>query len=157
MNDLPFSASSSPLHEGRLHLDIDDAVHGHVSIHAPTWGATRCPFSTAYSASGFNPRPHMGGDMPWRLATSATSVSIHAPTWGATGLAYGSMGNEPVSIHAPTWGATTSPQVRDFIVHVSIHAPTWGATLFLLTLLRFWQFQSTPPHGGRPTSWSLEI
>ena len=55
-----------------------------VSIHAPTWGATK------YAIAKY----------------AEASVSIHAPTWGAT---YNTPANQMarfVSIHAPTWGAT---------------------------------------------------
>ena len=55
-----------------------------VSIHAPTWGATR-------------------RDYPSRLNEQ---VSIHAPTWGATLDNAFHNAFAIVSIHAPTWGAT---------------------------------------------------
>ncbi len=58
---------------------------GHVSIHAPAWGAT--PSTTAWTKWGacFNPRTRVGCDRH------------HHPTKGNTGM---------VSIHAPAWGAT---------------------------------------------------
>ena len=122
-----------------------------VSIHAPTWGATRI----------------------WQWQTMTDQVSIHAPTWGATSQAATTPQTIQVSIHAPTWGATPvifhgyfNPSVfqstlphgerqnplekssirsqfqstlphgerlglppdSDFPRSVSIHAPTWGAT-----------------------------
>ena len=55
-----------------------------VSIHAPTWGATRI---------------HKPGISVW-------GVSIHAPTWGATASGRVVPVLQGVSIHAPTWGAT---------------------------------------------------
>ncbi len=120
----------------RTHVGCDrSARHGvydpDVSIHAPTWGATRFFF----------------------IIPRHQPVSIHAPTWGATAglITGGALIN--VSIHAPTWGATlkfsasalsalfqsTHPRgvrrarVNDNIagVGVSIHAPTWGATALL--------------------------
>ena len=45
------------------YASLQQAKNGHVSIHAPTWGATE------YG----------------RIATQVLTVSIHAPTWGATG------------------------------------------------------------------------
>ena len=76
-----------------------------VSIHAPTWGATRisliliptmwfqstrprgarraCSISSA-RVPRFNPRAHVGRDRKRQLKSSARRVSIHAPTWGAT-------------------------------------------------------------------------
>ena len=38
---------------------------------------------------------------------------------------------------------------------VSIHAPAWGATEHSIVYTICSMFQSTPPHGGRPTSPSL--
>ena len=35
---------------------------------------------------GFNPRPHMGGDLHIDDFILVVKVSIHAPTWGATRL-----------------------------------------------------------------------
>ena len=107
---------------------VTEGVGTCISIHAPTWGATKVV------------RGHMGS--PY--------ISIHAPTWGATffiytfasstvfqsthprGVRRGGRGGrgkvEGISIHAPTWGATPQHQ---YIIHhakISIHAPTWGAT-----------------------------
>ena len=71
-------------HVGRDLDLVQGIVLGHVSIHAPTWGAT-C-----------RERDHR----------AATVVSIHAPTWGATGTFTHGTDAFYVSIHAPTWGAT---------------------------------------------------
>ena len=103
-----------------------------ISIHAPTWGATKAK------------TPKVG----------ETLISIHAPTWGATKSAVCTFLLAGISIHAPTWGATCyrvhgrwqeenfnprsymrsdlqyvpKPKAAELI---SIHAPTWGATLHL--------------------------
>ena len=55
-----------------------------ISIHAPTWGATR----------------------PFYRPCRCCGISIHAPTWGATGLRHNGLQPARISIHAPTWGAT---------------------------------------------------
>ena len=55
-----------------------------VSIHAPTWGATTFVRFSCSRLWRFNPRPHMGGDLPGLRDDIKTIVSIHAPTWGAT-------------------------------------------------------------------------
>ena len=55
-----------------------------VSIHAPSWGATR--------------------HAPLRRLCSL--VSIHAPSWGATLRSIKDKLGLKVSIHAPSWGAT---------------------------------------------------
>ncbi len=122
-----------------------------ISIHAPTWGATRKIL----------------------FGLQHRIISIHAPTWGATSILMNSWlaqlkfqstllheerlfllvlkpKSEKISIHAPTWGATPilgttschllfqstllheerrfKPQVRSCVQKISIHAPTWGAT-----------------------------
>ena len=120
-----------------------------ISIHAPTWGATSLPQAFARSLSfqsthphgvrlkvtinviwrlTFNPRTHMGCDMPHRLPERAGTyfnprthmgcdvgwsvkctliiISIHAPTWGATFVGVRATTPPIISIHAPTWGAT---------------------------------------------------
>ena len=101
---------------------------GLISIHAPTWGATREPC----------------------LWTEHAPISIHAPTWGATVEPGLNGGFWVISIHAPTWGATIlrvsresgklfqsthprgvrllRPVVFQPALAISIHAPTWGAT-----------------------------
>ena len=55
-----------------------------VSIHAPTWGATRKKDGFEAGDCGFNPRTHMGCDYGDTYKRVGTIVSIHAPTWGAT-------------------------------------------------------------------------
>ena len=55
-----------------------------VSIHAPTWGATYRVIYLIPIHLGFNPRPHMGGDLVDGQRLVGDVVSIHAPTWGAT-------------------------------------------------------------------------
>ena len=122
-----------------------------VSIHAPTWGATvflQC-------------RNH-----PFH-------VSIHAPTWGATFVGTGHPS-------ASKFQSTHPHGVRRFLsllyrplqgfnprthmgcdaacekgvgeAGVSIHAPTWGATCLMLIADAGESFQSTHPHGVRPSS-----
>ncbi len=142
-----------------------------VSIHAPTWGATRLV----------------------KIPSSGTKVSIHAPTWGATAVAVadyldqlmfqstlprgerltaarivsifsefqstlprGERQNEV--LHTPE---TTGFNPRSHVgsdwwlvaVHkdelVSIHAPTWGATKTKNKKTRKVEFQSTLPRGER--------
>ena len=144
---------STPPHGGRPQVGgALDAVD-EVSIHAPAWGAT------SSAAAG-----HEHG----------TQVSIHAPAWGATSLVTHLHPIDRVSIHAPAWGATDRggggwlchrgfnprPRVGGDPVRaeqsrsriVSIHAPAWGATRSIPPEMSGWGvFQSTPPHGGRPS------
>ena len=65
-----------------------------VSIHAPTWGAT-IPYDVLrLLKSCFNPRAHVGRDLPEQRTFAGLPVSIHAPTWGAT-RGYNLPANEP--------------------------------------------------------------
>ena len=99
-----------------------------VSIHAPTWGATKPP-------------------LPFGIAQK---VSIHAPTWGATLLLLSlrlhftcfnprtHMGCDYGYADVPHRFLCFNPRTHmgcDIVIHlinhtliVSIHAPTWGAT-----------------------------
>ena len=80
------------------------------------------------------------------------NVSIHAPAWGATLKRYEKIWSILVSIHAPAWGATV---YEDGVIHdndVSIHAPAWGATHTTEHSSVATEFQSTRPHGARPTT-----
>ena len=56
-----------------------------------------------------------------------------------------------VSIHAPAWGATRLRETLRRQQVVSIHAPAWGATLVFLGHPHLPLFQSTHPHGVRPS------
>ncbi len=122
-----------------------------VSIHAPTWGATKqhiekilkVKFQSTPPHGGrrhkdldilflscFNPRPHMGGDGRLHLfLVDGAEVSIHAPTWGATLLRRSSTVDRVAFQSTPPHGgrppAPPEPTEEDL-------------------------FQSTPPHGGRP-------
>ncbi len=61
-----------------------------------------------------------------------------------------------VSIHAPAWGATEGVRFLFPPKGVSIHAPAWGATKLPDVCCCCRSFQSTPPHGGRPTNSLME-
>ena len=138
----------------RAHVGRDQTHHQYqyrqlVSIHAPTWGATRISpiltlttwfqstrprgarlisFSYFSSVRRFNPRAHVGRDAFAEAYNLDVLVSIHAPTWGATETQLTLAESDGVSIHAPTWGATFNLIPVVYPYQVSIHAPTWGAT-----------------------------
>ena len=60
---------------------------GVVSIHAPTWGATGRSRRPRRERRCFNSRAHVGRDTePFLAIRRAADVSIHAPTWGATSM-----------------------------------------------------------------------
>ena len=100
----------------------------HVSIHAPTRGATITFFCDwSYKVVSIH-APTMGATITFFCDGSYKVVSIHAPTMGATNFRFAFCCCSSVSIHAPTRGAT-GQHFRHHIEHgVSIHAPTRGAT-----------------------------
>ena len=108
-------------------------------------------FSKQTTPFSFNPRTHMGCDQSCLQKDKMNMVSIHAPTWGATPPSKFAPAPIAVSIHAPTWGATTNLRHYYDNVLVSIHAPTWGATLHDIEQIEQQEFQSTHPHGVRPS------
>ena len=151
---------------------------GGISIHAPTWGATREPeplphhqehfnprthvgcdrrlTTSGGCASYFNPRTHVGCDADAILERSRNRISIHAPTWGATGAVKWRPRQESISIHAPTWGATQACRRKNDGNLISIHAPTWGATDLLRQTSFDVEFQSTHPRGVRQRRPTME-
>ena len=109
---------------GVLHL----LRHFEVSIHAPTWGATKRQ----------------------KNRLKMTYVSIHAPTWGATPGRQSAI--RELSSFNPRAHVGRDQQLVDLDAHrdVSIHAPTWGATKRVSWLLHIIEeFQSTRPRGAR--------
>ena len=156
-------------------LDQLAAVQDPISIHAPAWGATPS-ISWLLSKILFQSTlPH--GERPVvRFALAVRVISIHAPAWGATGLGRFAARNRlfqstlphgerrvashaadqarRISIHAPAWGATERGHALLLAGRISIHAPAWGATSSPNSHPNSKEFQSTLPHGERPsTAW----
>ncbi len=120
-----------------------------ISIHAPTWGATR---RSRQSGGNFNPRTHVGCDGYMSRNEVRELISIHAPTWGATVAEFGQRlvlkdfnprthvgcdgcGVRPASC-SQGFQSTHPRGVRRLrssasvlFSRISIHAPTWGATV----------------------------
>ena len=135
----------------RLQQRINDECKAHVSIHAPTRGATISKSKQKPCSCSFNPRTHSGCDLLVVPTPFDPVVSIHAPTRGATWLAAVVSVAATVSIHAPTRGATKCVKCHVQFRCVSIHAPTRGATLVPPLIMRYQsRFQSTHPLGVRP-------
>ena len=99
-----------------------------VSIHAPTWGATKQISVHSVNSYRFNPRSHMGSD------AFSISVLIINLLFQST-LPHGERPNVELG-KSSKW--------------VSIHAPTWGATPDDSNYRHRCKFQSTLPHGERP-------
>ena len=111
----------------------------HVSIHAPTRGATGLVTFFGFSGAFQSTHPHGVRHTPCFPSHPSIPVSIHAPTRGATDMTAWANAVQAVSIHAPTRGATTCAiELADPRV-VSIHAPTRGAT----SASRLWNYGIT--------------
>ena len=100
----------------------------HISIHAPTKGATTLSTVRCGNSPYFNPRSHEGSD---KRPTHHVSLT------------------DGISIHAPTKGATKPADIPDNFIVISIHAPTKGATCGLVSSTRSSIFQSTLPRRER--------
>ncbi len=98
----------------------------------------------------FQSTPPHGGRRRFRPGEDSGGVSIHAPAWGGDSTKDFGLTDVLVSIHAPAWGATISKRLHVGVGIVSIHAPAWGATRGSHGWVVAGEFQSTPPHGGRP-------
>ena len=166
-------------HEGRDPPRRRGAPAIHVSIHAPTRGATHersamanpkefqstrprgarppCLASTTTPQPSFNPRAHEGrDDQGHGLEQGHEQVSIHAPTRGAT-AAHGPADRlEGVSIHAPTRGATRPSMSRlpsSCRFNPRAHE---GRDAELMPLLPTWRCFNPRAHEGRdrwPSGW----
>ena len=99
-----------------------------ISIHAPTWGATRVVKTTLNPFDHFNPRTHVGCDLRELPQEPEKLISIHAPTWGAT-LDVLKMLSDLQHFNPRTHvGCDTADLDFQETDCISIHAPTWGAT-----------------------------
>ncbi len=98
-----------------------------VSIHAPARGALQSIIQFQST------RPHGARRAPFRHTRhNESGVSIHAPARGAT--------------------ATITSAAKSSARTVSIHAPARGATISAFACCNLAKFQSTRPHGARPSN-----
>ena len=121
----------------------------HISIHAPTGGATAVPCLGDLSAEYFNPRSHGGSD-PELLPTVEACANFNPRSHGgATQRCQEAEESQKISIHAPTGGATHNRSLTVRKTVISIHAPTGGATSVCTPEGCILLFQSTLPRGER--------
>ena len=102
----------------------------------------------------FNPRTHTGCDLRISRHRPSTVLSFQSthPHGVRRYVIRRILRRAVVSIHAPTRGATAIRTASRSIPPVSIHAPTRGATIpTALHSASYSVFQSTHPHGVRPT------
>ena len=98
-------------------------------------------------------RPHGARHTYHRSLFVDKTVSIHAPARGATGGVTMGLFDFLVSIHAPARGATFAFSILQCFQHGFNPRARTGRDIFL-TAVKFTQpsFQSTRPHGARPSS-----
>ncbi len=117
----------------------------------PPRGGRLCRSNSVTPNLGFQSTPPRGGRrVRLKYLTLVSLVSIHAPAWGATAIDEQRREVVVVSIHAPAWGAT----LRSWSRHVDMKRfnprPRVGGDQGVAVYLqRGYQFQSTPPRGGR--------
>ena len=97
--------------------------------------------------------PHGGRPLKVVDRLAPAKVSIHAPAWGATiKKNNNTVGTSKVSIHAPAWGATKDLITNAKIVKGFNPRPRMGGDAVRMDRSdTTYEFQSTPPHGGRPS------
>ena len=123
-----------------------------VSIHAPTWGATVHLSSQEPKSTSFNPRTHMGCDRGLLMVMSNDQTFQSTHPHGVrqdvplVGIKY--LGFNPRT----HMGCDNKCSSFRYCFAVSIHAPTWGATGRKNIHRNARRFQSTHPHGVRQLS-----
>ena len=124
-----------------------------ISIHAPSWGATRRPLPPA-SDERFQSTPPRGGRRMSLIISTLSSIFQSTPPRGGRPSHLSEVDSMLGFQSTPPRGGRPLPVfVDDRVQHISIHAPSWGATALLPGLPDdLVQFQSTPPRGGRPAS-----
>ena len=123
-----------------------------VSIHAPTWGATKFPNSVAVSITAFQSTHPRGVRLPssprWDKMPGFQSThprGVRRSTGMTVGLYPAFQSTHPRGVRLP------ARCFQDGGATVSIHAPTWGATNLLTLKKTDIKFQSTHPRGVRPS------
>ena len=122
----------------------------------PRTGGDTAAISFSLSSTMFQSAPpHGGRPSDGRIPMRRCCVSIRAPARGATISWYSSgLSGKRFNPRPRTGGDPTIPLVLP-LATVSIRAPARGATLIVRLADRDCRvFQSAPPHGGRPRSWS---
>ena len=96
----------------------------HVSIHAPTWGATLSSRIREEAIKFQSTRPRGARQMYSANRQLTDIVSIHAPTWGATCLHLSYSSPQELFQSTRPRGARRDDPRTGVPVCVSIHAPT---------------------------------
>ena len=119
-----------------------------VSIHAPTWGATRKPSTPSGKELFQSTRPRGARHELGIEMTQFPEFQSTRPR-GARRKSFSSLCSHRSFNPRAHVGRDKNKEKLIKKNHVSIHAPTWGATLYKLGVsIKFW-FQSTRPRGAR--------
>ena len=122
-----------------------------VSIHAPAWGATRKPNQRS-RIQAFQSTPPRGGRPTNTTTTYEAQCFNPRPRVGGDRMALRDLARPVVSIHAPAWGATVHALGSGSARRSFNPRPRVGGdrlpSVFTVCPGRF---QSTPPRGGRRT------
>ena len=103
----------------------------HISIHAPTRGATSLPLFNLTIMYDFNPRSHEGSDLSMQVQVHGSgNFNPRSHEGSDVLLLWVRICSFRISIHAPTRGATVLLKWLDIYPLISIHAPTRGATTY---------------------------
>ena len=100
-----------------------------ISIHAPTWGATKCLCEMLVAYGYFNPRTHVGCD-PLAIRQEACAVNFNPRTHVGCDANFGATFSHDKIFQSthPRGVRQSGQQERHDNFCISIHAPTWGAT-----------------------------
>ena len=129
-----------------------------VSIHAPAREATGPESAVSYCLFSFNPRPRTGGDTPPPSSNSTVSSFNPRPRTGGDARLTRAQQPETVSIHAPAREATARRhKLRFSQVGFNPRPRTGGDRPMSILTFSLVQFQSTPPHGRRPSSQDIQL
>ena len=148
-------SSSALCFNPRTHMgcdlcEIENVFFHFVSIHAPTWGATFLIFLNCFHIISFNPRTHMGCDLP--SIVDKIYRGFNPRTHMGCDLICVVLKHCSVCFNPRThMGCDVVSFNHGINFSVSIHAPTWGATQREADFTREMWFQSTHPHGVRPS------
>ena len=154
-----FTFQSTPPHGERPAVVCDISAVQCISIHAPAWGATGAVGGFLANRQHFNPRPRMGSDKRGLPKCFLLLQFQSTPPHGERQVPPGPVeGSGEISIHAPAWGATANRLYHSHYNQNFNPRPRMGSDRqWSATYQQSNSFQSTPPHGERPSAGGLVV
>ena len=144
---------STPPHGGRRWWWVQPAASNKFQSTPPHGGRLIVAFSSSFAVLFQSTPPHGGRQGAERLKLLVCEFQSTPPHGGrppASVSTWQDWGFNP----RPRMGGDLTSYLLGYNINVSIHAPAWGATLHAVVLHHLFEFQSTPPHGGRPSRQS---